>query len=150
MAILSLLITLLVIAALYFGIRWIYNTVTDDTDSVDTQQIEGQVNVDEDRQNGFANAFNGGDSSDSEDDGDEGTVTDEAASTTRETSADATGAEDSTASVSGVNTNDDDTDTLVSTGATELPNTGANESIVILFIALTAAGYFTARKQFVK
>ena len=152
MALLSLIITLVVIVALFFGVRWIYRALTDDNAS--EAERNGQVQVDEGRQNGF-NGNNGGDitigdgstdprseddttvgvinpdnttdesssnSNSSENDG-EGVVSDEAASTSRD--------------VAGSNSS------LSTTGGNEnLPNTGANELLFALPLVTLALSYY--------
>ena len=145
MAILSLLVTLIIIAALYFGVRWIYRTFSDDTgNDVSISDIAsdpefGEVRVggtdepstddgEQSNEDRVADVLGG--NSDSNDSS-EGVVSDEAASTTRSNDSDVAG----------------DTTTIVGAGATvELPNTGAGEQMIVLTIALVATGYIAARK----
>ncbi len=134
MAILSLLITIAVIAALFFAIRWGYRMLTEDNESGDRQvQIEG------DRQTGFEDARDGilGQGADPRSDEDtvvgvlnsddkdqeEGVVSDEAASTTR--------------NIAGESNN---------SSSTDLPNTGAGELLVAIPALTMVLGYSISRK----
>jgi hypothetical protein len=146
MALISLLITIVVIALLYFGVRWVYRTVTDDgngsdtvaTGTVDTEggaRVVGEnPNADprspEDVEVGVLNPTD-------DENNQGGVVTDEAASTSR----------DDVSAVAGDNTTNT-ADSLSTTGGSEeLPNTGAGESLLLLLASVTVIGYFSARKK---
>ena len=151
MALLSLLITLLVLAALFFGGRWLYRTVTGDdnvtvTTQTDNEEIGavpsfGEIRTDDDANN---------DSNDTrEDENDEtntnedtvasngGVVSDEAAVTTRDVAGENTDNNDRNSS--------EDGSTIVA--GTEVPNTGANELIALLPLVAGVAGYTISRKR---
>ncbi len=142
MAIISLLITLIVIMLLYFGIRWTYRTITNDdsSDTTTTQTTDTTVgSVDAEgsttdntgeAQTGneaLTNLLSGNDLSG------EGTVSDEAASTSRGVAAVSDGATS--------------TSTLSTTGGNELPNTGASELLLAIPVLTIALGYFVSRKR---
>jgi|GEM_PF-2079320 cytoskeletal protein RodZ len=144
MALLSLFITIAVIAALFFGGRWLYDLVTGDDEATITTTGEtvtgsvpsfGEIRTDDE-------STDAGESSDvaATDEADntpEGVVSDEAATTTRDVAGAATGGDstDSTAT----------TDEIVST--TEIPNTGANELFALLPLLAGLSGYLYSRKR---
>ena len=145
MAIISLLITVAVIILLYFGVRWVYRTVTDNTNDSDTVAtgtvetdggglvISGDSSTDprssEDVLAGVLNPSDSDESSSSSSASEEeGVVSDEAASTTREVA----GESDSIA---------------VTGGGDELPSTGAGESAFAGLVLITVFGYFVSRKR---
>lgn len=147
MAILSLIITVAVIVALYFGVRWAYRALTDNNNGTDTVAT-GTV----DSENGGARVIGENNDPRSSDDvvigvvnpsadeaidNDEqgGVVSDEAASTTRDSS-----------DVAG-RTSNDSSDSLVTTGGDELPDTGAGELLIAIPALTIAIGYFISRKQ---
>jgi len=134
MAVLSLLLTLAIVAGLYFGVRWIYRAVTDDTETETTLVNEpispefGDIQGNRDLNQSSSTSSSGeipGESNNSENQNGEGTVSDEAVSTTRGSD---------TSSVAGTN------------AASELPDTGAGESLIIITSVLVATGYIAARK----
>jgi hypothetical protein len=145
MALLSLLITIAVIVALFFAGRWIYRAVTNnDADSPSTTSdvngsnpslpsYDGDINAGSSASNGAADTntdtpgtSTGADSTNSSSTSQTGgTVSDEAASTT-ESNADRIAAAGPTTS--------------------EIPDTGAGESIVFILSGTTAIGYFVSRK----
>lgn len=146
MAFLSLLVTVGVITALFFGGRWVYRTLTDDdkekiaeTTQTTTKQsgsvnADGTLNVNEKDQvatntdettviNDDTNATPSADFP--------SVVTDQAArtdvpSTTRPTTP---------------------TPKTPTTGDSELPNTGAGEILIIAPVVSIALGYFVSRKR---
>ncbi len=153
MALLSLLITLAVLAALFFGGRWLYRLVTND-DAVSVTTSTGQSEQQQGDVPAFGDIRTDSDSNDTSDnntdaasdnensddsavntsDDNEGVVSDEAASTTRD--------------VAGTNTDSDTLaaeDTIVST--TEIPNTGANELIALLPLLTLVIGYRYSRNR---
>jgi len=141
MAILSLLITLLVIAMIFFGGRWVYRALTDnDSNTVTTTGNTNSNGVNLPTFDGSVvgqGNTNPDDSSSAESSTDSntgttnaGVVTDEAATTsipnTDRVIAE-TGSEDET-----------------------IPNTGAGELLLITPIAIAVAGYFVSRKLILK
>jgi cytoskeletal protein RodZ len=132
MAILSLVITLAVIALIFFGGRWLYRTLTDDNnattaDTTSTGQVELPT-FDSDV------IGNGVDQDESDDDSlagqsSTGTVSDSAASTSIP-----------------------NTDRVTQTGPSNeaLPNTGAGELIAIAPLTVGVVGYLVSRKRFLK
>lgn len=148
MALLSLLITFAVLAALFFGGRWLYQLVTDGDNVVVTTTGEqqggvppfGEIRTEEDADNSAGDTDQGSDS-DAATNNDassenEGVVSEEAATTTRD---DAGTNADSTTDSS---TQDEN---IVST--TEIPNTGANELIALLPLVALTAGYLFSRNR---
>lgn len=133
MALLSLLITVAVILALFFGGRWLYRTLTDDSefapvatqdsDANDTRlpSVDGELP-------GSNDDRTAGDDEDEADDDTEGVVSDEAVSTTRD-----------------VDSSIDDEEGAA-TGA-ELPDTGAGELIILLPLATGIVGYTISRQR---
>ena len=141
MAIISLLITLIIIALLFFGIRWIYRTLVDDSaDQTDTVAT-GQVSEAEAEQASGSDSDSEGSQSSSDvlneelagnDSESEGTVSDEAASTTRDTAGDSTTSSTSTPTTG---------------GSEPLPNTGPGEVLLFVPAATVAVGYIISRKR---
>ena len=151
MALLSLLVTIGIIAALFFGGRWVYRALTDNSSDSDTQTtvVEGTVNEDGtivgsgDRTTGTGTS------------GSVGTpnnetavaptpefpsvVTDEAARTNTPSSSRNTAGSSTTTP-----------NTTPTTGSTtSLPNTGTSELIYgVLLLASVAAGYGIALRRF--
>lgn len=129
MAIFSLILTIAVLAGLFFGGKWLYNQITgDDTTTPVT------IGTQEEGTNGALPGFvedeptPTGESDETAVSNDEavvseGVVSDEAATTTR-------------------------TD-VVATGDTseDIPNTGAGSSILLVAVVTTAIGYFISRKS---
>ena len=145
MAILSIIITIAIIVALFFGGRWLYRTLTDDSsDSATTTQggSNGEVNlpaIDGDIV-GQGNQTNGNDAENSNSNSNSnstptpesgGVVTDEAATTS----------EASVGSVSG----------STNTGGDEpLPDTGAGELLIVIPFVTAIAGYYISRRNYSK
>lgn len=149
MALLSLFITIAVLAALFFGGRWLYRILTNDDSVVVTTTGEqqggvpsfGEIRTEEDADS--ASDTNQDSVSDSDTAtnndataGSQGVVSDEAATTTR--------------GVAGSNTDSNtdsstDNETIVST--TEIPDTGANEVIALLPLIALVSGYFYSRNR---
>lgn len=143
MAFLSLLITVAVLSAIFFGGRWLYRTLTDDDsakNSDDSSQVEGTVvpGSSIDSEDGVqislvdpqeATADDG-----TENTGSEGVVSDEAASTstpsfTNQTAGDFT-EDDSSADESATVTTDE-----------SIPDTGAGDILLIAPLLAVVAGY---------
>lgn len=172
MAFLSILITIVIIVGLFFAGRWLYRTIVDDDSSSDTTTSDTSSgesvdlpSYDSDELGGDRGlSFTEG-SSDNPDDlvvddtatSSDGTVSDEAASTD-EPNADriASGSEDATSdpniggegSVAGSSSEDnadDESDTV-----TEVPNTGAGETTLVILLAVSVLGYFGSRRQIIK
>lgn len=135
MALLSLLITVAVIVALFFGGRWLYRTLT--SDSSDSTPVATQDSDANDVRlpdiDGEVPAGNGSGTTDDNEDEEvdengaagDGVVSDEAVSTTRD--------------VAGTAEDNDQT--------TELPDTGAGESLALLLATLSVVGYGISRKR---
>jgi len=134
MALLSLFITVAVIAALFFGGRWLYDLVTGDDEVTITttgETVTGSV-----PSFGDIRTDNGSTDAGETDVPSEGVVSDEAATTTR----DVAGANSDT-------TTDSSTDNETIVSATEIPNTGANEIIAALPLLAGLLGYFYSRNR---
>lgn len=142
MALLSLLITIAVIVALFFAGRWIYRTVTNnDADSPTTTSDQSGSSAQVPNYDGDINAGSGSDST---------TPTD----TDSDTAATSTGTDSSNQSAGTVSdeaatTTDSNVDRIASTGpGTEIPNTGAGELLLIAPIVAGLAGYaFSLKRQ---
>ena len=154
MAILSILITVLVIVLLFLAGRWLYQAVTDnDSDNSTTSETEtsNDINVilptfDGDnvgRGNSSVDS-SGNDSSASETNG--GTVSDQAASTSESNADRVAASNDSTANESSTGTTAGES---VAVGG-EVPNTGAGEILVLAPIISGVLGYFVYRKKQIK
>jgi hypothetical protein len=138
MAFISLLITLVVIALLFLGGRWVYRTLTDNNDTgTTTTEVAGNDGVELptfDSDNGVVgqgNTNSGKPNLGETVTKNPGTVSDEAAST-------------SESNVDRVN------DSIIDSSVTEVPNTGAGELLVIMPVLVAVIGYFIARRQIVK
>lgn len=136
MAFLSLLVTVAVIASLFFGGRWIYRAVTDDADDANTSSnntTETTEQANESNNGGgtltISDADNSSDTSDAASSSDDfpEVVTDEAASTTVPSS--------SRGTTAGTSTSND------------LPNTGAGEILLLAPAVALVVGYFISRKH---
>jgi len=133
MAFLSLFITLAVIAMIFFGGRWLYRVLTDDksnntttsdttkNDGVDLPNFDGDIV-------GQGNQKGSNDKSSSQTGN--GTVTDEAASTSIP--------------------NTDRVTTVAGSDQEEVPNTGAGEIILLVPFVFAIVGYFVSRKHMIK
>lgn len=139
MAFLSLVVTIAVIAGLFFGGRWLYRTFIDDgtendtttseqtpatvtLGSEDSQDTGLDINVDTDEVSDQESAILGGEVSTG------GVVSDEAASTER--------SNEEAGEVAGSRTGD-----------SELPDTGAGEILVLVPMLTVAIGYYISRKS---
>ena len=140
MALLSLLVTVAVLAALFFGVRWMYRTLTNDDTTVTTttqpvrsndSALEISKNTTDDN-SAATSEHEGHTEGSSTDSSTSGVVTDEAASTsTPRTSSNSSATSNSTAS------------------DTSLPNTGPLDFVMITVIGLSiCAGYFSARHHY--
>jgi hypothetical protein len=130
MALLSLLITVAVLTALFFGGRWIYRTLTNDDVKVVTTSNGTASNSDTIIETTTPSTTTPASEPN-------GVVSDEAATTTSSTAH--TGTHSSTNNTAS---------TTPKTGDSEaLPNTGAG-NILGLFLAVTALGYIVSIKKF--
>ena len=136
MAVLSLLVTVAVISALFFGGRWIYRTVTKN-DKNETTTTESTSNT----SNGLS--YSGDNSSNSS-----GSVTpsDEFPSVVSDQAA-STSVPNSTRTNTPTPSNNS-TATAPSKGKTDLPNTGAGEVLVIVPIIAMIFGYLVFLKNY--
>lgn len=122
MAILAVIFTALIIAGLFFGGRWLYNTLTDEDTSSNAPEIAQQdVNVGTLDGEIFDNESSN--ESSSTDDTSEGRV-DDGAATTNESNVDR---------VFGSDTNEE-TDSSTTPSSTTIPNTGPGETILLIAI----------------
>lgn len=122
MAIVSLLITILVVSALFFGGRWIYRSLTNDTTDVTVTTTE----TNDDNVNDFGESEGKAET----DENFPGVVTDQAASTSTPSSS----SPSSSSSTSPANT--------------DLPSTGPGEvSFIIMAITFVAGYYLMLKKQ---
>lgn len=128
MAVVSLVITILVVSALFFGGRWIYRSFTDDNLQVTVSENNGT----DSRADGF------GDSEEESETGENfpSVVSDEAASTTTPSSS------NPVASAPSVPT----TPSTPATGGSNIPNTGPGEVLIIAPLVTMIAGYLISRK----
>lgn len=142
MAVLSLLITVAVILALFFAGRWLWRVISDndsDNTAATVQQEgvtvlpDGTLSGDLSLLNNSSNTLTGGtvsvDSGTTTESGDEGVVSDEAASTTVSNTDTV-----SSSTVTGASSNEETSTT------SEIPNTGAG-AILLAPIIAGAAGY---------
>jgi hypothetical protein len=141
MAFLSLLVTVAVIAALFFGGRWLYRTLVDnDSDSSSTttstpavvstpldSNASDEGTADEEAAESTVSQTNSGTNSASNSTS-QGVVSDEAART------DTPSSSRSTTSVAG-------------TSSTDLPNTGAGELLIAVPFGAVIAGYMFSRNR---
>jgi hypothetical protein len=136
MAILSLFITLAVLAGLFFGGQWIYQVITnDDGVTVTTSDQQGGIpSFGETITNGSTPASN---------DSAGGVVSDEAASTSTPNNQAVAGS--NTDASNNSETNDDS-----AVSAVEIPNTGATQLIAVLPLSILVAGYFYSRNRQLK
>jgi hypothetical protein len=133
MAILSLFITLAVLAGLFFGGQWIYRVITnDDGVTVTTSDQQGGIpSFGETITNGSTPASN---------DSAGGVVSDEAASTSTPNNQ----------AVAGSNTDASNNNETNDDSAAEIPNTGATQLIAVLPLLILVAGYFYSRNRQLK
>lgn len=128
MAFLSLLITVVVIAALFFGGRWLYRTVTDDgSDTPETTSGSNSTNGSNVDLPAFDSDVVGQDivSDDEDSSENEGVVSDEA-----------------------VSTSESNADRVAAAGpGSTIPNTGAGDIIFIAPAATAIVGYAISRKK---
>lgn len=136
MAILAIILTIVVLALVIFGGRWVYNTLTDnDSTPAETTQQDvnsGSVSVDgfdTDRTEGVSSSENNSDNDTSS--SDEGVVSDEAAST-NETNVDRVAGSDTDES-----TEDDGT---IAGSSSNIPNTGPGETALVIAVAAGLIG----------
>jgi hypothetical protein len=141
MAILSLLITIAVIVALFFGVRWLYRTLTnDEVTVVTTASNEG-------REPAFGDIRTEEDAGEGTDSAQQGVVSDEAAVTDRASDTDNTGAvAGSTTDSNATSRNNSSTSNTSATN--DIPNTGAGDVLLVLPVIFAVAGYALSRKRF--
>lgn len=133
MALLSLLVTVAVIAALFFGGRWIYRALTDDSSDTNTTNSDTTEQAENANNGGGSLTISNADESDSTTESSEEfpeVVTDEAAST------------DVPSSSRAVASNS----TSVAKGS-DLPNTGSGDILVVVPMITFIGGYFISRKH---
>ncbi len=128
MAILAIILTVVVLALLFFGGRWLYNSIVDNDSAETTQQDvnSGTVNIDGFDGENSTQSNSGNELSEGAEN--EGTVSDSAASTN----------ESNVDRIAGSNTNendDEETSSSVAGSATNIPNTGAGETALIVSLA---------------
>ncbi|MBP6962734.1 hypothetical protein KBB49_04320 [Candidatus Saccharibacteria bacterium] len=128
MAFTSLLLTILVVAGLFFGVRWVYRSLTDDnlevtvtTVDVSGDQESSDMNIDESAEN--SNEPEPTENFPS-------VVSDEAASTTTPSTSSPVASAPSTPA----------------TGGGNIPNTGAGEVLIVAPIIAMVVGYLISRK----
>jgi len=131
MALLSLLITVLVVSGLFFGGRWVYRALTDDSIEVTVS------NTDMNEQQTKESA---GDNNQSGDNYFPNVVTDEAASTNTPSTP------NSPSTPSTPNTNGTSTSTAPTGVDNNLPNTGAGEILIVTPLVAMVVGYLISRK----
>ncbi len=149
MALMSLIVTVIVVAGLFFAARWVYRAVTDNSSEseVTTGSTEGDGTVTvitdgssdpRSSEDVVAGVLNQAEDTDNPGDGDVGSdsnseteeggvVSDEAASTTRDVAGDS-------ATDSSLSTSDD------------LPNTGAGETVALILLTTVVIGYAVSRR----
>lgn len=147
MAILSLIITVAVILALFFAGRWLWRVIDgNDEDANTTTQQEGVI-VQEDgtlsgdltlldnstTDGGSVSTDTSNDTDSAVDNSNEGVVSEEAASTDV--------SNDDSVAVLG------DSEDTTDTGSTELPNTGAGTALLLIPAATAVAGYSASRRR---
>ena len=140
MALLSLIITLAVIALVFFGGRWLYRTLTDDSNSTTSSQTSDD-NDGVELPNFDGDIVGQGNSNSSSDTNvateNAGVVSDEAAST-------------SVPNTDRVVETDSISNTGSDSSSEEIPNTGAGELLIVTPIVAGIAGYFASRKYLLK
>jgi cytoskeletal protein RodZ len=152
MAIVSVLITVLVIVLLFLAGRWLYQEITDsssDDSTTSESDSPNEINVilptfDGDTV-GRGNGSGDSDSTNNTDDssvvsGDNGTVSDQAASTSESNADRLASSNNSSGSTDG---------SSVAVGG-EVPNTGAGEILVLAPMISGVLGYFVYRKKQIK
>jgi cytoskeletal protein RodZ len=132
MAVLSLVITLAVIAMIFFGGRWLYRTLTDDDNTTTADTTTGQVELPTFDSDVLGRGAGQDRSTDDTSAGQSSTGT----------------VSDSAASTSIPNTDRVDTDASSNDGT--IPNTGAGELLIIAPIAAGVTGYLVSRKRHIK
>ena len=149
MALLSLLITVAIIIALFLGGRWLYRTFVDDNDgssTTTTSDNSGETVVLPSFDGGFGDdaASGSSDSSDSSDDSSESSDGNVASNSNSDSSTSSEGV----VSDEAASTSESNEDRISSPGPNEeeLPNTGAGDLVFLLPI-IVAAGYFAALKR---
>jgi cobalamin biosynthesis Mg chelatase CobN len=141
MAILSLLLTIAIIIGLFFVGRWLYNTLTDNNDSPATT---GDNNV----ANDTLPSFDGGEFGQSGANGDNSSAENSGSATSGSESS----SQDNQGTVTdqAASTDVSNADRIAATGDSELPNTGAGEIIVLLPLAAGVVGYSISRRRQIK
>jgi cytoskeletal protein RodZ len=152
MAIISVIITALILVLLFLAGRWLYQVITDtnadnsttsesttsDDVNVDVLDIDGDTSKQEDNANNTDTSNDSNDTSDTS--SNNGTVSDQAA-TTDESNADRVAASnDNSGATAG---------SSVSVGE-QVPDTGAGDILVLLPLASGVLGYFVYRKKQIK
>lgn len=150
MALLSLLITIAVIVALFFAGRWIYRAVTNnDADSPSTSSDASGSNPSLPSYDGDINA--GSSVSTGAADTNSDTSTPGTSTGTDRSSSSSTAQTGGTVSDEAASTTESNADRIAAAGPTsEIPDTGAGESILIILAGTTAVGYFTSRKFYTR
>lgn len=142
MAFLSLALTIIIIVAIFLLGRWIYRAVTDDNSSTTISENEGESielpNFDGDIVGqGNQNSSSETETGTATEPETEGVVSDEAASITVDDN------QNTDSNVSGTSTS---TPNSVGGEGSDIPNTGAEELVILIPIATGVAGYFISRK----
>jgi cytoskeletal protein RodZ len=151
MALLSILLAVAIVLALFFAGRWLYRAITDDSsdnsattsentnsgEQVDLPTFDGDVvgqgNQPSENTGSSDSGSTSGSSNSSNTEENAGVVSDEAASTS-ESNADR---------VAGINN-------AGGTGGEPIPNTGAGDLLIVIPFVTAVAGYYISRKHYSK
>ncbi len=159
MAFLSLLITIVIIVLLFFGIRWLYRTLVNDNSSTNETTISDSSATADGELNGGVSADGVVDDSLSSSDtqtnnstGDEsqGTVSDEAASTSEPNSDRVASESDSNSTASGVAGDSAAVNNQYTSESGEITDTGPGEVLLITPLLAAVLGYYLSRKKQIK
>ncbi|MFT4532392.1 MAG: hypothetical protein ACI9T8_000413 [Candidatus Saccharimonadales bacterium] len=129
-AIVGVLLVVALLVALYFGTRWSYRQIVADTSPEATVSLT-------DTTNDAPITIIANDTADSD-----GTVTDEAATTTR--------SDEATTSITFTDNNSDITDIVGKNTEENIPDTGAGSLLIAIPVVATAIGYSISRKSQLK
>ena len=143
MAFLSILITIVVIVALFYAGRWAYRAITDDSSNNPTTTTESANNGNEiDLPTFDGDVVGQGNSTN------EGSSNSESGATTN---VDGSAENEGVVSDQAVSTSESNADRVVNTGGDEpIPNTGAGDILIIVPFVTAVAGYYISRKHYAK
>lgn len=145
MAILSLVLTVAVLAGLFFGGKWLYNVIWNNDDTPATISETANEGEQQDFDSDVVGDFTENDEKETDSDNvasnDQGVISDEAVSTTRDVAGETS---DNSRTESTSNTTE--TTTTQESSSSEIPNTGSGDFVIVL-VFITVTGYLISLKR---